>query len=166
MGLKKGERVLFVCPNTPSILEGHFAVPLAGGVIVCVNTRLKPEEIGYIVQHCGARFAVLDKESASLKESMLSEWGVEKVIIDQDSGKVAECEFSAMLDKAPKRTWWDFEPLEDEDEMIAICYTSGTTGNPKGVMHSYRQSYMEAIAQTLEMGFSQQSRYLWILPLL
>lgn len=131
MGLKKGDKVIFICPNTPSILEGHFAVPLAGGVIVTVNTRLKPEEIGYIVQHAEARFAIIDKDSAGLKDSMLKEWGVEKVIVDSDTGKPG-CEYQDMLDKAEKRTWWSFEPLESEEELMSICYTSGTTGNPKG----------------------------------
>ena len=120
MGLKKGDRVIFICPNSPAILEGHFAVPLAGGVIVTVNTRLKPEEIGYIVQHSGARFAIVDRELGHLKEAMLGEWGVEKVIVDQDTGKVG-CEFQDMLDKAEPKTWYDFDMVEDEDELMSIC---------------------------------------------
>ncbi|KAI9023982.1 AMP-dependent synthetase and ligase [Hyaloraphidium curvatum] len=164
MGLRKGDRVAYVCPNTPSILEGHFAVPLAGGVIICVNTRLKSEEISYIIKHSGARFAVVDKDLAHLKEEM-NEWGVERVIIDGDTGIVGQDEYATVLSEAEPRTWWSFDVLENEDELISLCYTSGTTGPPKGVMHSYRQSFMEAIAQTLEMGFTTKTRYLWILPL-
>ena len=78
------------------------------------------------MQHSGARFAILDKESAHLKDAMLNDWGVEKVIVDSDTGKPG-CEFQDMLEKAEPKTWWDFEPLESEEELISLCYTSGTT---------------------------------------
>ncbi|KXS09379.1 AMP-dependent synthetase and ligase [Gonapodya prolifera JEL478] len=165
-GLKPGDRVAFICPNTPSILEGHFAVPLAGGVLICVNTRLKNPEVEYILKHAGARFAIIDRDSTHLA-SVATAAGVERVIIDHDTGSVETSDFEKWIEASPMRHWWSYPGwnLKDENDLMSICYTSGTTGNPKGVMHSYRSCFLQALFQNVEMQFDFNSVYLWILPL-
>jgi fatty-acyl-CoA synthase len=132
-GLQKSDRVAFLCPNTPALLEAHFAVPAAGGILVAVNTRLNSQEIDYILNHSGVKFLFVDAELAPLVEPLHLE-SIQVVRID-DSGS-AEDAYEAFLTAGspePVTNW-----LEDEEEAIAINDTSGTTGNPKGVMYTYR----------------------------
>ncbi|KAJ3326117.1 hypothetical protein HDU93_002543, partial [Gonapodya sp. JEL0774] len=159
-GLKPGDRVAFICPNTPSILEGHFAVPLAGGVLICVNTRLKNAEVAYIIKHSGARFAIIDRDSETFAPACL-ESGVERVIVDHDTGDAATSDFEKWIFASKEKHWWGYPGwnIKDEEDLI------GTTGNPKGVMHSFRSCFLQALFQNVEMQFDFNSRYLWILPL-
>ena len=159
-GLKKHDRVAFICPNTPAMLEAHYGVPLAGGILVAVNIRLSSDEIGYILKHSGSTFLFVDHEFApTVKPLDLS--GLTVVRID-DTG-------------APGDPYEDFlatgsaqaveSVLEDEEETIAINYTSGTTGRPKGVMYSHRGAYVNAIGEILETAMTWDTHYLWTLPM-
>jgi fatty-acyl-CoA synthase len=159
-GLQKHDRVAFLCPNIPPMLEAHFAVPAAGGILVAINTRLHAEEVGYILQHCGTRWLFFDHEFAPLIAA-LDTSGLSLVRID-DMGAAGDPyeDFIAGGSPAPVASW-----LEDEEETISINYTSGTTGRPKGVMYTYRGAYLNALGQVIEMGLSSDSVYLWSLPM-
>jgi fatty-acyl-CoA synthase len=166
-GLEKGDRVAFLSPNTPAMLEAHFAVPLAGGVLVSINTRLSPYEIEYILNHSGAKFLFVDAElQESVRPILKNVPGLRHLvnIVDGYEGDVLPgAEYEDFLATAsPKRP-----PLvlEDEMETITINYTSGTTGNPKGVMYSHRGAYLNAIGVGTEAAFRPESVYLWTVPM-
>jgi fatty-acyl-CoA synthase len=159
-GLRKHDRVAFLCPNIPAMLEAHFGVPAAGGILVAINTRLSSDEIGYILGHSGARFLFVDAELEALVKPLdLSAMRVWRVDDTGSAGDPYE-DFLAQGTPGPVESW-----LEDEEETIAINYTSGTTGRPKGVMYTYRGAYLNAIGEVLETGMTFDSRYLWTLPM-
>ncbi len=159
-GLQKGDRVAFLCPNIPAMLEAHFAVPAAGGVLVSINTRLSRPEITYILQHSGSKFLFVDAELAGLveEEAVAS---IQVVRVD-DSGAADDPyeQYLAAGSPRPVESW-----LEDEEETISINYTSGTTGRPKGVMYTYRGAYLNALAEIIETGMNFDTVYLWTLPM-
>jgi fatty-acyl-CoA synthase len=159
-GLRKHDRVAFLSPNTPPLLEAHFAVPAAGGILVAINTRLQSHEIDMILKHSGARFLFVDSELAPLIEPLNTE-DLHIVRID-DTGSSSDPyeQFLAAGSPEPVVSW-----LEDEEETISINYTSGTTGVPKGVMYSYRGTYLNALAEVIEVGLNSSSIYLWTLPM-
>src|SRR6266545_5221224 len=160
VGLQRHDRVSFLCPNIPPLLEAHFAVPAAGGVLVAINTRLSSDEIGYIIQHAGARFLFVDSELAQLVEP-LDISAIQVVRVD-DTGAPGDPyeDFLAAGSPEPLESW-----LEDEEETISINYTSGTTGRPKGVMYTHRGAYLNALAQVAETEMNGDSVYLWTLPM-
>lgn len=160
IGLQKHDRVAFLCPNTPALLEAHYAVPAAGGILVAVNTRLNSREIDYILQHSEAKFLFIDTELQTLIEP-LNLNGIPVVRI-ADTG-APDDPYEAFLTAGvpePVESW-----LEDEEEIITINYTSGTTGHPKGVMYAHRGAYLGAIAQVIEARLNSDSVYLWTLPM-
>jgi fatty-acyl-CoA synthase len=157
-GLEKGDRVAFLCPNTPPMLEGHFAVPAAGLVLVAINTRLGKDEVSYIVEHSGAKMAFVDAE---LEELLADVDGVETVRID-DTGEQGDPYEDYLAEGSPEPVP---DVLEDEEETISINYTSGTTGKPKGVMYTYRGAYLSALGNAIEIGMGYETRYLWTLPM-
>jgi fatty-acyl-CoA synthase len=159
-GLGKHDRVAFLCPNIPAMLEAHYGVPAAGGVLVAINIRLSTDEIGYILKHSGSRFVFVDAELEPLVKPLdLS--GVRVIRVD-DTGRAGDPyeDFLADGSPAPVESW-----LENEDEMLAINYTSGTTGRPKGVIYTHRGAYLNAIGEILETAMSWDARYLWTLPM-
>jgi fatty-acyl-CoA synthase len=158
-GLGKGERVAFLCPNTPPMLEGHFAVPAAGLVLVAINTRLGRDEVTYIVEHSGAKMVFVDAELEALLDDVDSE--VERVRID-DTGKPGDPYEDYLAEGSPEPAG---SVLEDEEETISINYTSGTTGRPKGVMYTHRGAYLSALGNAIEIGMGYETRYLWTLPM-
>ncbi len=159
-GLQKHDRVAFLCPNIPPLLEAHFGVPAAGGVLVAINTRLSSQEIDYILHHSSATFLFVDAELASLV-APLDLAGIKVVRID-DTGAPDDPyeQYIAAGAPDPVESW-----LEDEEELISINYTSGTTGRPKGVMYTYRGAYLNALAQVAEPAMTPNSVYLWTLPM-
>src|SRR5215216_6749426 len=157
-GLEKDDRVAFLCPNTPPMLEGHFAVPAAGMVLVAINTRLGKDEVSYIVEHSGAKMVFVDAELEHLLEDVED---VERVRIE-DTGEEGDPYEEYLAEGSPEPVE---SVLEDEEETISINYTSGTTGRPKGVMYTYRGAYLNALAQIIEMQMTPESRYLWTVPM-
>jgi fatty-acyl-CoA synthase len=160
LGLSHLDRVAAILPNTPAMLEMHFAGPAAGLVIVPVNTRLGSEEIGYILKHSGAKALLVDHEFAGLVKPLDLD-GLTVIRVD-DTGAPGDPyeDFLAAHSPEPCEPW-----LLDEDETISINYTSGTTGRPKGVMVHHRGAYLNAIGEMLETGLTFDSTYLWTLPM-
>jgi fatty-acyl-CoA synthase len=156
-GLEKGDRVAFICPNTPALLEAHYGVPAAGGVLVALNYRLNAAEIARIVEHSGARFVFVDHEFEHLAE------GVDAVAVRIDDTGASGDPYEAFLAQGSP------EPvpsvLEDEREPISINYTSGTTGRPKGAVYHYRGAYLNALGEVIETRLTAESVYLWTLPM-
>ena len=142
-GLQKGDRVAFLCPNIPPMLEAHFGVPAAGYVLVAINTRLGKDEVKYIVEHSGAKMVFADAELEHLLEDVE---GVEVVRVD-DTGESGDPYEDYLAEGSPEPVE---SVLEDEEETISINYTSGTTGQPKGVMYSYRGAYLSALGNVIE----------------
>ena len=159
LGLRHLDRVAVIAPNTPAMLEAHFGVPAAGLTLVPINTRLNTDEIGYILEHSGAKVLFLDREFEPTVRSAPAGLRVVRIDDTGDPGDPYE-EFLAAGSPDPCDPW-----LEDEYETISINYTSGTTGRPKGVMVHHRGAYLNAIGETLETGLSFDSRYLWTLPM-
>jgi fatty-acyl-CoA synthase len=159
-GLARHDRVAFLCPNIPAMLEAHYGVVAAGGILVAINTRLGSDEIGYILDHSGARFLFVDAELDGLVKP-LDLPAVTLVRVD-DTGAPGDPyeDFLGRGTPDPVPSW-----LESEDETIAINYTSGTTGRPKGVMYTARGAYLNAVGEVMESGLGFGARYLWTLPM-
>src|SRR5215216_135062 len=158
-GFQKGDRVAFLCPNIPPMLEAHFAVPLAGLVLVGINTRLSAGEVEYIVEHSKAKMVFVDHELEELLEGV--DESVEIVRID-DTGEEGDPYEDYLSEGSPEPVE---SVLEDEEETISVNYTSGTTGRPKGVMYTYRGAYISALGNVIETGMNYETRYLWTLPM-
>jgi fatty-acyl-CoA synthase len=159
-GLETGERVAFLCPNIPAQLEAHFGVPAAGGALVAINYRLTPAEVAQIVHHSGARFLFVDRELEHLAaDAALDRLRVIRV---DDSGQPGDPYEDFVAGGSP-------EPAEsvlaDEEDTIAIDYTSGTTGRPKGVMYTHRGAYLNALSGAVMAGLRPDSVFLWTLPM-
>jgi fatty-acyl-CoA synthase len=153
-GIERGDRVAYLAPNVHELLEAHFGVPAAGGVLVAMNTRLAAEEITYILEHSGSKILVVD---ASLRH-LVEDAPVEHLLVCGEGG-----DYEAFL-----ATAGEGEPedrLESEDDLISINYTSGTTGRPKGVMYTHRGATLHALAEIVHTHLDQRSIYLWTLPM-
>ena len=159
-GLARGERVAALLFNSPAMLEAHFGVPAAGGILVAVNNRLSGAEIGYILQHSGAKYLLVDTGLAAVAE--VSGLAGVTVIRCDDTGEPGDPyeEFLAGASPVRPASW-----LEHEEETISINYTSGTTGRPKGVQYTYRGAYLNALNEVIVAGLGNDSAYLWTLPM-
>ena len=159
-GLEKHDKVAVLCPNIPALLEAHYAVPLAGGILVAMNSRLDGPAIEYILQDSEARYLFVDRELAKLVEDVDLD-GIETVVVE-DTGEPDDPyeEFLSAGSPDALDSW-----LEDEDEPIAINYTSGTTGRSKGAIYTHRGAYLRAHGVALEIGLGYDSVHLWTLPM-
>jgi fatty-acyl-CoA synthase len=152
LGVKPGDRVALLAKNQSALLEAHFAVPLTGAILCALNIRLVKSEIEYIIGHCGATVAIYDAEFAPLVENLAP--GVERICI---------AELDALMAAASNAPLEN--PVVDEDATISINYTSGTTGQPKGVMYTHRGAYQNALAEVFHADLRPESMYLWTLPM-
>jgi fatty-acyl-CoA synthase len=159
-GLQKHDCVAFLCPNIPALLEAHYAVPLAGGILVAINTRLNSDEINYILEHSGSKFLFVDRELFPMLESVEMN-GVKTIIVD-DTGNLYDPYEQFLIDGDPGQVE---TVLDDEEEPIALNYTSGTTGRPKGVIYTHRGAYLNALGEVIETVLTAESKYLWTLPM-
>jgi fatty-acyl-CoA synthase len=159
-GLERHERVAILAPNSPALLEAHYGVPLAGGVLVALNTRLNSKEIDYILNDSGAKTLLVDAELKELVDPLDLD-GVETVVIE-DTGEADDPyeELLAAGSDEPPESW-----LEDETEPISINYTSGTTGRPKGAIYTHRGAFLRAHGVALEIKLGYDSVHLWTLPM-
>ncbi|KAH6917238.1 AMP-dependent synthetase and ligase [Coprinopsis sp. MPI-PUGE-AT-0042] len=162
-GISPGDRVAVIAPNTPLIADAHFGVLAARGILVPVNTRLKPHEVQYILEHSGARIILVDHEYTNLIGPTET-----KVIVSHDTGRAGD-PYEEFLTEgrifSGERAWQGLDTEADENASAILCYTSGTTGRPKGVITTLRGSYLAAVANAFEGRITKDSTYLWILPM-
>jgi fatty-acyl-CoA synthase len=152
-GLERGQRVAFLALNSEPLLLSHFAVPQAGGVLVAINTQYSAEEVARVVQHSGA---VKIFYSAELEASTK---GIGREVARVALGAQFEAVVSSGSPAIPTAV------IDSEDDLIALDYTSGTTGAPKGVMYDHRGAYLNALAMVIENRLTPDSTYLWTLPM-
>jgi len=168
-GIKKGDRVAFLSRNLPPLLEGHHGIPLAGAAIVAINYRLSAPEVTTIVNHCEAKVFIVDCGVADLvrPEEIPGVATYVNVRDAQSCGETAGKELPGVdyEDFIGRASDEYIEPELDENEPIAIDYTSGTTGLPKGCLYSHRSAYLNALAEIIDHSLNAYSVYLWTLPM-
>ncbi|MBO0776494.1 MAG: AMP-binding protein [Actinobacteria bacterium] len=156
LGVRPGDRVAALCVNSHVMLELHNGVPLAGAVLVPLNIRLSGGELAYIVEHSGARVLVATAELAGVAAGVAEATGA-RLVLAGGSGD----EYEHLLAAAAPLT----VPCRDERGLLAISYTSGTTGRPKGVMYHHRGAYLQSLAAAFHARLTPASVYLWTLPM-
>ncbi|MGH2883929.1 MAG: AMP-binding protein, partial [Solirubrobacteraceae bacterium] len=154
LGVQAGGRVAVLATNSHVMLEAHYGVPLAQAVLVALNMRLSAGELGYILDHTGASLLVCDDAlSAPAREALAASAGHARL--------VTKSEYERLLADAAEA--WG--AVEDERGLLAINYTSGTTGRPKGVMYHHRGAYLQALAMAFHARLDPTSVFLWTLPM-
>jgi fatty-acyl-CoA synthase len=160
LGLDRGDRVATLCWNHYQHLEAYFGIPCGGFVLHTLNLRLHPNDIGYIAAHAGDRALIVDASLAPLVEQFRDQTQIEHVFVVEDS-------YEELLASADPDAW--VPPELDENEAAAMCYTSGTTGMPKGVVYSHRSTILHtlgvAAANPLGIGVSEQDAILPVVPM-
>ena len=169
-GIGKGDTVAAMLPNIPEMFECHFGVPLTGAIFNALNTRLDAATIAFVLNHGEAKILIADREYAPIVESALERIGRTITVIDVDDpeydgagallGETTYDDFIAGGDPA-----YEGREPDDEWDAISLNYTSGTTGNPKGVVYSHRGAYIGAIGNPMTWSMPQHPVYLWTLPM-
>ena len=168
-GIGAGDTVAVMLPNIPAMVEAHFGIPMCGAVLNALNTRLDPEAIAFMLEHGEARLLIVDKEFSAVAEKALSRLKRPIPVIDvedaefQGGKRLGEMEYETFLKSGDPEFAWRWP--EDEWEAISLNYTSGTTGNPKGVVYHHRGAYLNAVCNILTWGMPHHSVYLWTLPM-
>ncbi|KAL1731999.1 hypothetical protein EV714DRAFT_248169 [Schizophyllum commune] len=162
-GIRPGDCVAVIAPNSPMIADSYFGVLAARAIVCAVNTRLRPDDVKYIIEHSGSRFILVDHEFTHLLK------GIDlPTIVCHDTGRAGD-PYEDFLTSgrafSRERGWSGLDVEADENAAAVLCYTSGTTGRPKGVLTTYRGSYLAAIANAVEAEMNYDSVYLWIVPL-
>ena len=169
LGIRKNDTVAVLLPNTPEMVEAHFGVPMAGAVLNTLNTRLDFATVLFMLKHGEAKVLIADTEFLSLVDSLRAELpeliviGVKDHTVDTPAVPSAWIDYEALLKKGDPAFAW--QPPADEWDAIALNYTSGTTGDPKGVVYHHRGAAINAISNILEWDMPKHAVYLWTLPM-
>ncbi len=168
-GVKAGDVVAVMAPNVPALLEAHFGVPMAGAVLNALNVRSDAKTIAFILDHGEAKVLIADREFSPVVKEALVLVKTLPVVIDiddalgQEGELLGEMDYEAFLGEGDPDFAW--APPADEWRAISLNYTSGTTGNPKGVVYHHRGAYLNAVGNVLMFGLNRRSVYLWTLPM-
>jgi fatty-acyl-CoA synthase len=168
-GIGKNDTVAIIAPNTPPMYEAAFGVPMCGAVLNTLNTRLDAEAIAFQLRHGGAKVLITDREFSPVIEAALAQLDTKPLVIDIDDpawphGKLlGETAYEAFLAEGDPDYPW--QNPSDEWDAIALGYTSGTTGDPKGVVTHHRGAHLNAISNILNWGMPHHAVYLWTLPM-
>ncbi|MCZ6574890.1 MAG: acyl-CoA synthetase [Gammaproteobacteria bacterium] len=168
-GIGLGDTVAVMAPNVPALLEAHYGVPMCGAVLNALNIRLDPNTIAFILKHGEAKLLIADRQFADVIGKATSQLENPPTVIDindplgEAGSAIGEKEYDAFLDEGdPDYSW---QRPRDEWQAISLNYTSGTTGNPKGVVYHHRGAYLNALGNILALGLRADSVYLWTLPM-
>src|SRR6476619_1272379 len=170
LGVGRGDVVAMLAANTPEIFEAHFGVPLAGGILNTINTRLDADTIAYILDHGRARVLLTDTHLAREVRPALRRLGRSDLVVvditdDQATGdeeRLGDRTYDELLTEAPPAEW---RLPEDEWDALSLNYTSGTSGRPKGVLYHHRGCYLMALGTVAGWGLPHGARYLYTVPL-
>ena len=174
LGIQKSETVAVMLPNTPPMVEAHFGLAMAGAVLCALNTRQDARALAFMLEHSEAKVLIVDQEFASVIAAALALLKEKTfplpIIIDVDDPlytgprqRLSKLEYERFLESADLN--FSIQWPEDEWDPICLNYTSGTTGNPKGVVYSHRGAYTNGISNALEWGMQRHPTYLWVLPM-
>ncbi|HEX7647803.1 MAG TPA: acyl-CoA synthetase [Noviherbaspirillum sp.] len=169
-GIGLGDTVAVMLPNTPPMVEAHFGVPMCGAVLNSLNTRLDAESIAFMLDHGEAKAVIVDREFAPVIKKALALSSRKPLVVDVDDAlysgpgeAIGTIDYEAFLAGGDKDYAWQLPA--DEWQAICLNYTSGTTGNPKGVVYHHRGATLNAISNILEWDLGKHPVYLWTLPM-
>lgn len=168
-GIGQGDTVALMGYNTPETYEAHFGVPMIGAVLNALNTRLDAATIAFILEHGEAKLLITDREASPIIGKALELLGKSLPVIDIDDplGRggelLGQTDYESFLAKGDPNFTWSLPP--DEWQAISLNYTSGTTGNPKGVVYHHRGAYLNAVSNVLAWDLARHPVYLWTLPM-
>jgi fatty-acyl-CoA synthase len=171
LGIKTGDTVSIMAFNTPEIFEAHYSIPMVGAVINAINTRLDPNTISYILEHSDAKVLIVDRQFHEVIAKALKNVKNKITIIDIDDKdidtrsfkKIGELEYESFLNSGDENYEW--KKPTDEWQAISLGYTSGTTGNPKGVVYHHRGSYLMATGSSVAWNMPNKLNFLCVVPM-